>query len=87
MPTVRYSVGIIEWTKEEAKEIDRKARKVVIMYDGIQLRSNVEERLHLPRTEGGRRLVSIKYYVNDEMENLALYTLRNNEKLVIIAAT
>ena len=69
VPTVRYSVGIIEWTKEEATEIDPKARKVIIMYDGIHLRSNFEERLHLPRSEGGRRLVSIKYRVNDEMEN------------------
>ena len=69
VPTVRYSVGIIEWTKEEATEIDPKARKVIIMYDGIHLRSNFEERLHLPRSEGGRRLASIKYRVNDEMEN------------------
>ena len=69
VPTVRFSVGIIEWTKEEATEIDPKARKVIIMYDGIHLRSNFEERLHLPRSEGGRRLASIKYRVNDEMEN------------------
>ena len=69
VPTVRYIVGIIEWTKEEATEIDPKARKVIIMYDGIHLRSNFEERLHLPRSEGGRRLASIKYRVNDEMEN------------------
>ena len=69
VPTVRYSVGIIEWTKEEATEIDPKARKVIIMYDGIHLRSNFEERLHLPSSEGGRRLASIKYRVNDEMEN------------------
>ena len=69
VPTVRYSVAIIEWTKEEATEIDPKARKVIIMYDGIHLRSNFEERLHLPRSEGGRRLASIKYRVNDEMEN------------------
>ena len=69
VPTVRYSVGIVEWTKEEATEIDPKARKVIIMYDGIHLRSNFEERLHLPRSEGGRRLASIKYRVNDEMEN------------------
>ena len=69
VPTVRYSVGIIEWTKEEATEIDPKPRKVIIMYDGIHLRSNFEERLHLPRSEGGRRLASIKYRVNDEMEN------------------
>ena len=38
VPTVWYSAGIIEWTKEEVKKMDRKTRKIIIMYGGIHLR-------------------------------------------------
>ena len=43
------------------------------------------EQLYLPRSEGGRGLVSIEDCLNDERENLALYALGSNEKLVIVA--
>ena len=84
VPTVRYSADIIEWTKEEVKEMDRKTRKIITMYGGLHPRSNVE-RLYLPWSEGGRALVSIEDCVNDERENLALYAHRSNEKLIIAA--
>ena len=41
--------------------------------------------MYLPRSEGGRGLISIKDCLNDERENLALYALGSNEKLVIVA--
>ena len=44
MPTVRYSAGVIEWTewtKEDVKEMDQKARKIITMYGGLHPRSNV----------------------------------------------
>ena len=47
MPAVRYSADIIEWTKEEVKEMDQKTRKIITMYGGLHPRSNVE-RLYLP---------------------------------------
>ena len=86
VPTVRYSAGIIEWTKEEVKEMGRKTRRITTMYGELHPRSNVE-RLYLPRSEGGRGLVSIKDCVNEERESLALYALRSNEKLIIAATT
>ena len=49
-------------------------------------RSNVEWS-YLPRSEKGRGLVSIDDCVNDKRENLALYALRSNEKLIIAATT
>ena len=54
------------------------------MYCGLHPRPNVEW-LCLPRREGGRGLVSIEGYVNDERENLALYALGSNEKFIIYA--
>ena len=77
MPTVRYSAGIIEWTK--VKEMDLKTRKIITMYGGIHPRSNIEC-LYLPRSEGGRGLVNIEECVNDEREKLALYALGSNHR-------
>ena len=54
------------------------------MYIGLHPRRNIE-RLYLPRSEGGRALVSIEDCVNDERENIALYAFRSNEKLIITA--
>ena len=53
VPTVWCSAGIIEWTKEEVKEMDQKTRKVITMYGGLHPRSNVKL-LYLPTGEGGR---------------------------------
>ena len=42
VPTIRYSADIIEWTKEDVKEMDQKPRKIITMYGGLHPRSNVE---------------------------------------------
>ena len=43
VPTVRYSAGIIEWIKEDVKEMDKKTtKKISTMYGGLQPRSNIE---------------------------------------------
>ena len=66
--------------------MDRKSRKIIMMYGGLHPRSNVE-RLYPPRSEGGRGFVSTEDCVNDKRENLALYALRSNEKLIIAVTT
>ena len=53
---------------------------------GLHPKSNVE-RFYLPRSEGDRVAVSMEDYVDNERENLALYALRSNEKLIIAATT
>ena len=55
VPAARYRACIIEWTKEEVKETDRKTKKIFTMYGGLHPRSNVEQ-LYLPKSEEGRRL-------------------------------
>ena len=42
VPTVRYSAGIIEWTKEDVKEMDQKTRKIITICGGLHPKSNVE---------------------------------------------
>ena len=71
VPTVRCGAGIIEWTKEEVKEMDPKTTKIVTVYGELHPRSNVG-RLYLSRSEGGRGLVSIEDCASDERKSLAL---------------
>ena len=50
--------------KEEVKEMDRKTRKIITICGEIHPRSNVEW-LYLPRSEGGRGLVTIEDCINN----------------------
>jgi hypothetical protein len=54
---IRYGAGLIEWTKEELKEMDRKTRKILTIYKCFHRRYDVD-RLYWKRVEGGRRLWS-----------------------------
>ena len=51
------------------------------MYGGLHLRSNAEW-LYLPRSEGGRGLISIEDCISDERKSLALSTLGSKENLI-----
>ena len=50
---VRYCAGIVEWTKAELQEMDRKTRKIFTINRSLHPRSDVD-RLYIKRTEGGR---------------------------------
>ena len=44
---IRYAGGIIEWTKQELKELDRRTRKLLTMNGGCVAK------LYVPRKHGG----------------------------------
>ena len=50
--SVRYSAAIVDWTKEELRQYDRKTRKLLTMHGGFHPKSDVD-RLYLPRKLGG----------------------------------
>ena len=77
---VRYGAGIIEWTKEELLNMDRKTRKKLTMYGGFHPKSNVN-RLYLSRNDGGRGLISIEDCVHGEMNGFAFYVKNKQEAL------
>ena len=65
--SVRYGAGIVDWTKEEQKVMDRKTRKLmhewmneVILYRPLPPRAEVDQ-LYFKRSEGGRN--DIKSYL------------------------
>ena len=47
----RYSAGILEWTKAELQEIDRRTRKRLTIYKGMHPRSDVGK-LYVERSKG-----------------------------------
>ena len=78
---MRYGAGILKWTKEELRAIDRKTRKILTANRMYHPQSDVH-RLYLPRKEGGRGLLSIEDCVTDEEKSLSLYAARSEEVLL-----
>ena len=67
---VRYTAGIVEWTQEELKQLDRRTRKHMTMRKMLHPRSNVD-RLYLKRNEGGRGLMAVEDCVRLEEAGLS----------------
>ena len=58
VPVFITSVGIVDWTISEIREIDCKTRKQLAMTGNFDPNGDVD-RLYIPRSEGGRGLKSI----------------------------
>ena len=78
---VRYSAGIVNWTMEELRLMDRKTRKIMTMNRMYHPQSDVD-RLYIPRKEGGRGLLNIMECVENEEDNLGRYVNASNERLI-----
>ena len=78
---VRYSAGILKWTKDELKTMDRKTQKIMTM-DRMYHSQSDTDKLYIPRMEGGRGLLSIAYCVETQEQNLSLYLDRSEERLL-----
>ena len=75
---LRYSGGILDWTKEELENIDRKTRKIMTINRALHPRANVA-RLYLPRNTGGRGLRSAEETIRTEEHGLSDY-IKNGDK-------
>ena len=80
---VRCSDGILKWTKNELKAMVRKTRKIMTMSRMYHPQSDTD-RLYIPRTEGGRGLLSTADCVETEKHNLSLYLDQSEERLLRI---
>ena len=82
---MRYSAGIVEWTEADLDVTDRKTRKLMMMmYGMLHPRLNVS-RLYLPRSEGGRGLLSVSDSINMERRSLQCHISSTQEKLLKVA--
>ena len=81
VPTVRYGAEIIQWTKEELQKMDRKTRKRITIYGRLHSSSCID-RIYIPRSDGGRGLVSVENCIEEEKYNLSNYATQIMEGLV-----
>ena len=58
VPAITYGFEIINWTKTELLDIDRKTRTLLKAYHVFHNKSNVEN-IYLPRKHGGHGLLSV----------------------------
>lgn len=78
---IRYGAGIIDWRKDELREIDRKTRKLLTIYRALHPQADVD-RLYMKRTKGGRGLIGIEECVMVETHNLIKYVDVSREKIL-----
>lgn len=72
VPVIQYSAGIIDWTKEEILELDRKSRKIMNMNKSLHPRADIH-RLYVTRDKGGRGIRSIEDVIIMEQLKLKEY--------------
>ena len=75
---VRYSAGILEWTKAELSEMDVRPRKELTMNGGFH-RQGSALRLYMKRKEGGRALIIVEECVRLEEKSLWEYVKASEE--------
>ena len=79
--TVRYSAGIVSWTKEDLREMDRKTRKLLTVYRCMHPQADVD-RLYWKRKEGGGGLISIEDCITIEENSLGYYINTKQDQLL-----
>lgn len=63
-----YGAGILKWTKDDLRNMDRKSRKIVTMYYALHPKSDTDM-LYLTREKGGGELISCECCVRSEENN------------------
>ena len=81
----RYSAGILDWTKEELEEVDRKTRKLLTIYRMHHPRADLD-RLYISRALGGRGLMSVWQCVEEDKRSLTDYVQETKEDLLQMVA-
>ena len=78
---IRYGAGLIKWTKDELRTIDRKTRKIMTMHRALHPQADID-RLYLPRSQGGRGMISAEDCVEMEVKSLEEYVIASNERML-----
>ena len=81
---LRYSVAFISLRKYDLQAIDRKTRKLFIIYGGLHIKSDVD-RLYVPRKDGRRGLIAIEDWLELAVRDLQVY-VHGCEKRLLQAA-
>ena len=79
---IRYGAGIINWSKEELRTLDRKTTKLQTIYKSLHSQGHVD-RLYVKRSKGGRGLISVEDCVNFEVGSLHNCVGGSSERLLM----
>ena len=83
---VRYTAGILDWTKDEVESMDIRTRKILTMNGAFHARSSVD-RLYMKRNVGGRGLIGVQFCVESEEHGLREYVLASEEWMLKAAGS
>ena len=78
---LRYSGAFVSWRKSELQTIDRKTRKLFIIYGALHPKSDVD-RLYISTKEGGSSLISTEDRVELPIRGLEVYVHGREERLI-----
>ena len=81
---MRYTAGVLDWTKKELENMDKKTRKTMTMHGAFHRKSSVN-RLYMKRKDGGRGLMSVFDCVKCEEENLLKYATESSDWMLQMA--
>ena len=77
----RHGAGIINWSKNELEEIDRKTRELLTTHRSFHPQADID-RLFMSRKEGGRGQISTEDSVYAESESLSQYVDKSKERVM-----
>ena len=78
---LRCSAAFVSWKNSELQAIDRKTRKLFTIYGAIHPKSDVD-RLHIPKKEGEKGLISIVDCVEFAIRGLEVYVHGSGERSI-----
>jgi len=78
---LRYSGGLIKWSKEDLKCLDILTRKQLTLHRAFHIKGDVDC-LYVSRKVRGQGLLSITETISSEERNLSAYTAASSERLL-----
>ena len=83
MSLLRYRFVTVKWTRRELRDLDVLTRKVLRRYQSHHLNAS-PERLYLPRSQGGRGLMSCLQTWEREVVSLAAYLATIRDPIMVM---
>ena len=83
VPTITPTIGIIDWTTGEIRQIDINTRKLLTMTGSFHPNSDVD-RIYMSRVRGGRGLRSIRTLYESTIISLRQHLLANANRNEIL---
>ena len=78
---IRCRCGLIEWTKDKLRTMDKKTRKTMTVHRALHPQADVD-RPYIPRNKGGSGMITVEDYVKIETESLKKYVESSKERLL-----